>query len=119
MTRDELKLAIAKALALAEGAKWDAANFNETLNGESPSDMRDAYEGQAQTALTAIESAGVALVPGDDWIVSRVRQALIDAAYSSSQAGFREKASGLFAAETFATVTINEAIAASPYRSAP
>jgi hypothetical protein len=63
MTRDELKLAIAKALALAEGAKWDAANFNETLNGESPSDMRGAYEGQAQTALAALEAAGVEITP--------------------------------------------------------
>jgi hypothetical protein len=44
---------VAIALAEAEGEQWCADNANETLNGNSPADMRFSYRESAQTALTA------------------------------------------------------------------
>ena len=41
MTLDQLVEVGARALAEYDGAKWEAADFNETPSGESPEEMRD------------------------------------------------------------------------------
>ena len=44
---------VARALAAASDALWDAANFNHTLGGETPEEMRDSFMHLAAAALAA------------------------------------------------------------------
>ena len=48
---------IARALCTSEGGNWDALTFNETLNGETPEEMREGYIDAARSLLPIIEKA--------------------------------------------------------------
>ena len=48
---------IARAMCSSEGGNWDALTFNETLNGETPEEMREGYIDAARSLLPIIEKA--------------------------------------------------------------
>jgi hypothetical protein len=49
---DSLTLAVAKAMC---DGNWDAKNFNETSNGESPEEQREYWTDKALAAIKAYE----------------------------------------------------------------
>ena len=72
---------VARAMAAATDARWDARTFSETPSGEEPDEMREGFRYQAQAALAAyhewLEANGWVLCPryataemeraGEDW----------------------------------------------------
>jgi hypothetical protein len=60
---DSLTLAVAKAMC---DGNWDAKNFNETSNGESPEEQREYWTDKALAAIKAYElhQAGLAATRG-------------------------------------------------------
>lgn len=54
------------ARAMCDG-NWDARNFNETPNGESPEDQREYWRGKARAVLALLQPA-----------LERAREALTD-----------------------------------------
>ena len=61
--REQIVEAMARGMCAFEGANWDAANFGYTPSGETPEDMRAGYMEAAQAALTALNAAGMVVVP--------------------------------------------------------
>jgi hypothetical protein len=55
---------VAMALCEAADARWDAQNFNETPNGETPEEMREYFRDQARAALKATGYSGFFLALG-------------------------------------------------------
>ena len=47
---------IARAMCAANGGHWDATNFNETLNGESPEEQREYWLDCAKAAVKAMRT---------------------------------------------------------------
>lgn len=45
---------VARALAKAGDENWDAANFNETLSGDAPDEMREYWRHMARAAILAL-----------------------------------------------------------------
>lgn len=45
---------VAMALCRSHGAKWDARNCNETMNGEEPDEQRDYYRDLARVAIRVL-----------------------------------------------------------------
>lgn len=45
---------VARALCIADGADWDAKDFNQTPSGESPEEMREGYMEAARAAIAAM-----------------------------------------------------------------
>lgn len=54
---------IARALATNAGERWDANDFTETLNGETPEEMRDHWRDVARVALSALTQLGWVKIP--------------------------------------------------------
>lgn len=45
---------VARAIALQQGANWDAKDFTETLGGEEPYEMVSGFEDIAKAAIQAM-----------------------------------------------------------------
>lgn len=57
MSKEPIIIEIAKAMCADDGAKWDAADFGETANGESPDEQREYWIAKAEIAVRLYRDA--------------------------------------------------------------
>jgi hypothetical protein len=66
---------IARAMCEEDGANWNAANFNETANGDEPEEQREYWRAKARAVLEAMKEPTPEMVeagygysrPEDSW----------------------------------------------------
>lgn len=56
MSRTDEVERVAKALCENGYGNWDAANFNETQNGEEPEEQRDYWRNLARVAIATLDA---------------------------------------------------------------
>ena len=52
---DSMVERVAKAMCEDDGANWNAANFNETANGDEPEEQREYWRVKARAAIEAMK----------------------------------------------------------------
>lgn len=63
MTETEsMVVRVAKAMCASDGANWDAANFNETANGDEPEEQRGYWLEKARAAIAPVIDHAVAIM---------------------------------------------------------
>lgn len=55
---------VAMALAQHDKEDWDAKNFNETMGGNEPEEMRESYRDLARAAIAAMRTPTEAMIIG-------------------------------------------------------
>lgn len=63
LTKDEQVELIARALCEADEANWDVDHCGNTPNGCEPEEMRDQYRYSAGGVLSALNEAGLIIMP--------------------------------------------------------